>query len=115
VNGGFIMASEKVLVINKDNFENEVIKSDMPVLVDFWASWCGPCMTIGPVIDSIADEYDGKIRVGKVNVDNEGELTRKYRVMSIPTILVFKNGEITDKIVGARSKNEFKEVIEKNI
>lgn len=109
------MASEKVLVIGKDNFEDEVVKSDTLVLVDFWASWCGPCMTIGPIIDSLADEYDGKVKVCKVNVDNEGELTRKYRVMSIPTILLFKNGEIADKIVGSRSKNEFKEVIEKNL
>ena len=85
------MASEKVLVITKDNFENEVVKSDKPVLVDFWASWCGPCMAIGPIIDSLADEYDGKMKVCKVNVDNEGELTKKFRVMSIPTILIFKN------------------------
>ncbi|KNY27000.1 thioredoxin [Pseudobacteroides cellulosolvens] len=109
------MASEKVLIITKDNFENEVIKSDKPVLVDFWASWCGPCMTIGPIIDSLADEYEGKVKVCKVNVDNEGELTRKYRVMSIPTILVFKNGEVADKVVGSRSKSEFQDVIEKNI
>jgi len=109
------MASEKVLVITKDNFENEVVKSDKPVLVDFWASWCGPCMAIGPIIDSLADEYDGKMKVCKVNVDNEGELTKKFRVISIPTILIFKNGEVVDKIVGSRSKSEFEEVIEKNM
>jgi len=109
------MASEKVLVITKDNFENEVMKSDKPVLVDFWASWCGPCMAVAPIIDSLADEYDGKIKVCKVNVDNEGELTKKYRVMSIPTILMFKNGEVVDKIVGSRSKSEFEEIIEKNM
>ena len=104
-----------VLVITKDNFENEVMKSDKPVLVDFWASWCGPCMAVAPIIDSLADEYDGKIKVCKVNVDNEGELTKKYRVMSIPTILMFKNGEVVDKIVGSRSKSEFEEIIEKNM
>ena len=109
------MASEKVLVITKDNFENEVVKSDKPVLGDFWASWWGPCMAIGPIIDSLADEYDGKMKVCKVNVDNEGELTKKFRVMSIPTILIFKNGEVVDKIVGSRSKSEFEEVIEKNM
>ncbi|HOV27930.1 MAG TPA: thioredoxin [Pseudobacteroides sp.] len=109
------MASEKVLVITKDNFENEVMKSDKPVLVDFWASWCGPCMAIAPIIDTLADEYDGKMKVCKVNVDNEGELTKKYRVMSIPTILIFKNGEVVDKIVGSRSKSEFEDVIQKNL
>ncbi|MDP4180340.1 MAG: thioredoxin [Bacillota bacterium] len=109
------MASAKVITITKENFEQEVINSDMTVLVDFWATWCGPCMTIGPVIDSIAEDYEGKIKVCKLNVDNEGELTRKFRVMSIPTILFFKNGEIVDKIVGARSKAEFIEVIKKNI
>lgn len=109
------MASEKVLVITKDNFENEVMKSDKPVLVDFWASWCGPCMAIAPIIVTLADEYDGKMKVCKVNVDNEGELTKKYRVMSIPTILIFKNGEVVDKIVGSRSKSEFEDVIQKNL
>jgi len=101
--------------LTKDNFEQEVLKSDVPVLVDFWASWCGPCRAVAPVIDELAVEFDGRAKVGKVNVDEEGELTAKFRIMSIPTIMLFKGGQMVEKVIGARSKQEFIKMIENNI
>ena len=95
------------LVLTKDNFEEEVIKSDIPVLVDFWAPWCGPCKMAGPIISEIADEYDGQFKVGKVNVDEEDELAGHYGVMSIPTVIAFENGEVKNKTVGLKSKQDY--------
>ncbi|MBS7402425.1 MAG: thioredoxin [Oscillospiraceae bacterium] len=92
-----------VITITKENFEQEVINSEQPVLVDFWASWCGPCKMLAPVIDEIAGEVrDAK--VGKVNVDEQGELAARFGVMSIPTLIVFKNGEVAAKTVGVQPK-----------
>ncbi|MDD4376783.1 MAG: thioredoxin [Eubacteriales bacterium] len=93
-----------VINLTKDMFEKEVVKSEIPVLVDFWASWCGPCRMLGPVVEEVATEYDGKVKVCKVNVDEEVELATRFGVMTIPTCILFKHGEISAKTVGALSK-----------
>lgn len=92
--------------ITKDNFENEVIRSDKTVLIDFWATWCGPCQMLSPIIAEIADEYDGQIKVCKVNVDEEPELSSAFRVSSIPMVVVMKNGKVTNTSVGYRPKEQ---------
>ena len=101
----------KEIILTSDNFETEVLKSDVPVLVDFWAPWCGPCRMMGPVIEELANESDGSYKVGKVNVDDEIELASSYKVMSIPMLAVFKNGDIAEGSVGARPKEEVIEMI----
>jgi thioredoxin 1 len=107
--------SEKVLTITKDNFEKEVLQSDVPVLVDFWAAWCGPCRMVAPIVDQIAKEFEGRAKVGKVNVDDENELAQKFRIMSIPTLIVFKDGKIADSVLGARSKEDLATMLEAHI
>ncbi|MBU9725555.1 thioredoxin [Lachnospiraceae bacterium ASD4241] len=92
------------LTFNDENFEQEVLKSEIPVLVDFYADWCGPCKMMGPVVEKLADAYSGKVKVGKLNVDNSMETAGKYRVMSIPTFIIFKDGQAVDTIQGAVPK-----------
>jgi len=105
--------SDNVLTITKENFENEVIRSDKPVLIDFWAAWCGPCRMVAPIIDSIAAEYNGKAKVGKINVDEQNELAEQFKIMSIPTLIVFKNGKIAESVMGARSKESIADMLNK--
>ena len=100
------------IVITKDNFEEVVLNSDIPVLVDFWASWCGPCRMLAPIIEEIAKEYDGKAKVGKVNVDEEEALAIKFGIASIPTVLIFRGGEVTDKLVGYRPKEDIEALLD---
>jgi len=101
-----------VIKITKENFNSEVLKSDVPVLIDFWAPWCGPCRALSPLIDEIAEEANGKFKVGKVNVDEQPELASKFSVMSIPTLVVMKNGELVNKTVGSRPKEQLLSLIE---
>ena len=104
--------SENVKEITSMNFNDEVLKSDTPVLVDFWAEWCGPCRAIGPVVDEIANDYDGKVSVGKLNVDHENQLAMKYGVRSIPALLIFNNGTVVNQIVGAVPKNRITDILD---
>ena len=100
-----------VTELTRENF-NEIIKSDKPVLVDFWASWCGPCRMVSPVIDQIAEEYAGKISVGKVNVDEQGSLAADFAIVSIPTVILFKNGKEVKKLVGVHSVDDYADIID---
>ncbi len=97
------------------NFESEVLKSDKPCLVDFWAEWCGPCRMVGPIVEEIAKEYAGKLKVGKLNVDNNSQTAVKYGIMSIPSLLFFNGGKVVDQIVGAVPKKQLVQRIEKII
>jgi thioredoxin 1 len=101
------------LAVSTTDFEEQVLKSDVPVLVDFWAEWCGPCKAIGPSIEALASEYDGRAKIVKVDVDREGDLASRYGVMSIPALLVFKNGQVVDQMVGAAPKQQIAALIDR--
>ena len=102
------MAAANKVTLTDGNFSQEVLKSTTPVVVDFWAEWCGPCKMIAPVLDELAGEYDGKVKIGKVNIDEHQQLAINYGINSIPTLLFFKNGEVADQVVGMRSKRDLK-------
>ena len=104
-----------VMEITDQSFEQEVLKSDKPVLVDFWAVWCGPCRMIAPTVESLANDYLGKAKVGKVNVDENSTTPAKYNIRGIPTLLLFKNGEVQEQIVGAASRESIENLIKKHL
>lgn len=107
------MASDAVLTLTDANFDRDVLQSDQPVLVDFWATWCAPCKAIAPLIDAIAADYAGKVKVGKVNVDDNPATPGKYGVRGIPTIILFKDGKVVDQVVGAVPKSQLDALIAK--
>lgn len=109
------MASEKVKTFTDSNFDAEVLQSPLPVLVDFWASWCAPCKAIAPTIDQLADEYDGKVKVGKVNVDENQAIASRYNIRGIPTIILFKGGQVIDNLMGAVPKSQLENLISKGL
>jgi thioredoxin 1 len=102
------MAARNIVALTQENFAKEVLQSTTPVLVDFWAEWCGPCKMIAPILDELAEEYDGRIKIGKVNIDDQQTLAAEYSVRAIPTLLLFNQGQVADQIVGLRSKRDLK-------
>ena len=107
------MAGTNTLEFTDANFDTEVLGADQPVLVDFWAEWCGPCKALGPVIDELATDYDGKVRVGKVDTDANREVSVRFSVSAIPTVILFDDGEIVEKVIGLRSKKDFQTAIDR--
>lgn len=105
----------KPLTITDENFAEEVLSSDVPVLVDFWAEWCGPCKMIAPSVEELAKEFEGKAKIGKLDVDSNQNVASKYGIRSIPSLLIFKNGEVVDQIVGAVPKNHIKSKLEASL
>src|SRR5215469_11186416 len=102
------MGSANIIILTQANFNNEVLESQNPVLVDFWAEWCGPCKMLAPILDELAEEYNGRVRIGKVNIDEFQELAAQYGIRSIPTLLLFKQGQVAEQLVGLRSKRDLK-------
>lgn len=109
------MAGENMALFTDDNFETDVIKSELPVLVDFWAPWCGPCLRVGPIIEDLANEYQGKLKVGRLNVDENQRTAMHFSIQSIPTIILVKGGEVKERIVGAVPKEVLKKALDKHI
>ncbi|MGH8293283.1 MAG: thioredoxin TrxA [Gammaproteobacteria bacterium] len=107
--------SDQIVYTTDADFENDVLKSSVPVLVDYWAEWCGPCKMIAPILDEIAKDYDGKLKIAKVNVDENAHLTQKYGIRSIPTLMLFKSGSVQAQKIGALSKSQLTAFIETNI
>jgi len=109
------MASDKIVTVGTDNFQDQVLGSETPVLVDFWAEWCGPCRMVAPTLDQLADEKDGSLRIAKLNVDHNQELAVQFQVSSIPTFILFKDGKVADRMMGAMPKNAFEQFLDRNL
>ncbi|MFO7301254.1 MAG: thioredoxin [Acidobacteriota bacterium] len=109
------MSSEHTVTFTDANFETDVLKASTPVLVDFWAEWCGPCRALAPVISSVAEDYAGRVVVGKLNVDDNPSVTQKYFVRGIPTVMLFKNGEVVDQVVGLVDKGTLKQMVDRHL
>ena len=109
------MANDKVQTLTDTNFDDSVIKAAHPVVVDFWAEWCGPCRRLAPTIDELASEYDGRVVVGKLNVDENPAIQSRFSIMGIPTVLIFKGGEVVEQVVGLADKTAFKKLIDKHV
>jgi thioredoxin 1 len=107
------MASPLIVTLTQENFPQQVLQSQTPVLVDFWAEWCGPCKMIAPLLNELADEYEGKVKIGKVNIDEQQTIAAEYGIRAIPTLLLFNNGQIADQIVGARNKRDLKNSLDR--
>jgi thioredoxin 1 len=109
------MAGANTKTFDDANFESEVLQSDIPVLVDFWAEWCGPCQLLAPTIDELATEYAGRVKVGKVDVDRASRIAARFGIQSIPTVILFENGQPVERLVGARPKKEFKTLLDAKV
>jgi thioredoxin 1 len=107
------MSAANIVTLTETNFQKEVLESPTPVLVDFWAEWCGPCKMVAPILDELAGEYDGKVKVGKVNIDEHQSIATQYGIRAIPTLLIFKDGEVAEQVVGLRSKRDLKANLDK--
>jgi thioredoxin 1 len=109
------MASNAIAEVTDANFDADVLKSDKPVLVDFWAAWCGPCRAIAPIVEELAGEYQGKVMVGKMDVDRNSATPMRYKVTGIPTLLVFKGGQVVEQLVGYRSKDDISKALDRHL
>ncbi len=107
--------ADNIMQVTDENFEQEIIKAETPALVDFWAAWCGPCRAIAPVVEELAKEYEGKVKMGKMNVDENPKTPGQFGIRAIPTLIVFKDGEVADQITGAVSKDHIKAALEKTL
>ncbi len=109
------MSNPNIQAVSDESFDGDILKSEQPVLVDFWAPWCGPCRTVAPIMDELADKYQGKLKVAKLNVDEASQVAMKYGVTSIPTFILFKSGAVADRMLGAVPRGEFIKFIDRNL